>query len=553
MIGRVFEGRFRVEAFIAAGSTGAVYRAWDLKRAVPVAMKVLHADLVDDPTMLRHFKREAEALLKLSHPNIVPFYGFYQTPELAFLLERFVDGHTLSEVVHERQGRPMPVQEALVHIKGVSAALGYAHANGVVHCDVKPGNIMLDKRGNFYLMDFGIARQTESSTMSMGGAGTPAYMAPEQVRREAVSAATDVYALGVVLYELLTGRRPFTGSEPGSEAAGDSTNVRIRYAHLHLAPPDPHSLNPAIPPGLNALLLQTLSKRPEARPASAQAFFNAACAAAGIFSAALPDRLGAPATPPRSEAQTVQPARPRPPERSQPPARPKPAPLQRRPNQVMLFLVIGVTVLVVFGLALTLGNAGPSSTSSGPSAPMTLVIPTDTDFYPVVPPAPTDTPGQAPTPSLPPLPTLVTPAQGADLSGSFQRFEDLAVQKYTAADYLRVPGYFTYSLLIHPSMTLLWGFSWCASDQARLDENLGGMDIQYSMNGQAVPAGRFRQTYEDGPGGQKCVTYLVEVKNWTEGEYQALTVLTFRNALSDGMSTFPAGQQVYQYQITVVK
>jgi eukaryotic-like serine/threonine-protein kinase len=305
IIGQVFLNQFRVEAFMAAGGMGAVYRVWDLKRNVPLAMKVLHADLADDPSIFKRFKREANALKKLAHPNIVPFYGLFDTPEMAFLLERFVDGPSLSELLRKRKGQPMPVHEVLIYLKGLCAALGYAHANGVVHCDVKPGNVMMDRGGTIYLTDFGIARHSESATTSMGGAGTPAYMAPEQIRLQPVSAATDVYALGVMLFEMLCGRRPFIGSEAGTEKGGLTSNERIRYGHLNVAPPDPCSLNPELSPSLSAVILKALSKRPEERFASTQALFSAACAAAGAVPERVAERISLQGFPAEAAANTT--------------------------------------------------------------------------------------------------------------------------------------------------------------------------------------------------------------------------------------------------------
>src|SRR3972149_1463625 len=159
LINQVLLDQYRVDAFIASGGMGAVYRVWDLKRNVPLAMKVLHAELAEDPSGFTRFQREARALQRLAHPNIVPFYGLFHTQDITFLLERYVDGTTLKDILQQHQGQPLPLQEALTYLKALCAALGYAHANGVVHCDVKPGNVMIDAGGNVYLTDFGIARQ----------------------------------------------------------------------------------------------------------------------------------------------------------------------------------------------------------------------------------------------------------------------------------------------------------------------------------------------------------------------------------------------------------
>jgi serine/threonine-protein kinase len=189
----------------------------------------------------------------------------------------------------------MPALQALIYLKGVCSALAYAHHNGVVHCDIKPGNVMIDRGGNIYLTDFGIARHAESTTTTMAGAGSPGYMAPEQIRGLPVTPQTDVYALGVMLYEMLTGRRPFTGSESGTDSASNATAAeRVRYAHLSLPPPDPRSLDPAIPDELADLVLCALKKDPLGRYQSALQMFETACAVMGVQPQQVPDRVDPP-------------------------------------------------------------------------------------------------------------------------------------------------------------------------------------------------------------------------------------------------------------------
>lgn len=287
-IGQVIQEKYRVDQVIGSGGMGVVYQVWDLIRNVPLAMKVLNMDVNDDPAQLRRFQREANALKKLSHPHIVPFYGFEVSGDAAFLLERYVDGADLKQVLGTMPDKRLTVAEALVYLKAVCAALGYAHNFGVVHCDIKPGNVMIDQGGNIYLTDFGIARHAESTSTTFGGAGTPTYMAPEQIRGEAVSAATDLYGLGVTLFEMLTGQRPFRGDEKGSESSGSTAGERVRYAHQYLAPPDPRTINPAISPAMAQVILRALAKDPSQRYQSTNELFLAACNAAGMH----PDQLG---------------------------------------------------------------------------------------------------------------------------------------------------------------------------------------------------------------------------------------------------------------------
>jgi serine/threonine protein kinase len=287
-VGQIYLDQFRVDAFIASGGMGSVYRVWDLKRNVPLAMKVLHSDLADDPTVIKRFKREANALKKLAHPNIVPFYGLYQTPGFSFLLERYVDGPSLKEILRRKHGEPISTDEALIYLKALSAALGYAHANGIVHCDIKPGNVMVDKGGNIYLTDFGITRHAESSATTLATLGTAAYMAPEQIRGKPVTPATDVYALGVMLFEMLTGGRPYKGDEKGTEKAGTTAGERMRYGHLMLQPPNPRLLNPLLPESISSIILQALQKDPSQRFDNTQAFYIACCNALKLWP---PDRV----------------------------------------------------------------------------------------------------------------------------------------------------------------------------------------------------------------------------------------------------------------------
>jgi serine/threonine protein kinase len=279
LVGQMLLNRFRVDSFLASGGMGAVYRVWDLKRNVPLAMKILHAELAEDSSILKRFQREARALQKLAHPNIVPFYGLYQSEGLSFLLVQYIDGLTLKEILDQQHGRPCPPGESLTYLKAVCAALGYAHTNGVVHCDVKPGNVMVDRGGKVYLTDFGIARHAESTTTTLATMGTAAYMAPEQIRGDPVSPATDIYALGVMAFELLTGRRPFRGTEDGLEKEGTTSNERIQYAHLYLGPPQATTINPALSVGVGEVIDKALSKEPGSRFSNTQEFFGAICTA----------------------------------------------------------------------------------------------------------------------------------------------------------------------------------------------------------------------------------------------------------------------------------
>jgi len=275
-VGQTFLRQFRVDAFVASGGMGAIYKVWDQKRNVYLAMKILHADLADEPSILKRFRREARALKKLAHPNIVPFYGLYETPEYKFFLEAYIDGCSLKEILVSKQRQPFTVTETLTYLKALCAALGYAHSYGVIHCDVKPGNVMIDASGKVYLTDFGIARHAESTFTTLATAGTAAYMAPEQIRGDPVSTTTDVYALGVLMFEMLTGRHPFRGDEKEKSGTGTTTAEKIRSAHLNLQPPNPARFNPLLSPELCQVVLKALTKEPDQRYSSVLDLYAAA-------------------------------------------------------------------------------------------------------------------------------------------------------------------------------------------------------------------------------------------------------------------------------------
>lgn len=271
---------------------GEVYKAWDMRRNVYLAMKVLRTDLYEDPAALKRFQREADALSRLAHPNIVPFYGLFEEDGLHFLLEKFVDGYSLADVLKGRKGTPLPLGEALIYLKSLCSALGYSHSHDVVHCDVKPGNVMIDSGGSIFLTDFGIARYASGGTTStLGPAGTPAYMSPEQIRGEPLTPAGDIYAIGLILFEMVVGRRPFRGDDSAQNTPGMTPSERIRIAHLTQTPPDPCSLRADLPRALGQVILRALAKDPADRFASAMELYNAAAASAGFNPAQVPDRV----------------------------------------------------------------------------------------------------------------------------------------------------------------------------------------------------------------------------------------------------------------------
>ena len=385
-IGQTVLDQFRVEQFIAAGGMGAVYRVWDLQRNTPLAMKVLHADLADDPSYLRRFQREADALQQLAHPNIVPFYGIFQTDDAAFLLTAFVDGPSLKDLLALRKGRPLDIPQALTFLRALSAALGYAHHRGVIHSDVKPGNVMLDQGGSVFLTDFGIARSIQATSTTIGSAGTPSYMAPEQIRGEVLSPAADIYALGILLFELLTGRRPFRGDEAETQQAGASTTDRIVFAHLHLPSPPPSSANPFLPASLDSAVLRSLVKDPGERYPDTQSFFSACLQATDLSFSSVPERIAPILLAPGDWEQTYR-AAPPPPTTPPPPITPpilpnEPTPQHARTKWLLAGIGIVALILLFFAGSYLIRGAIPILGRSPATLPVASVLTTPPESQP---------------------------------------------------------------------------------------------------------------------------------------------------------------------------
>jgi serine/threonine protein kinase len=263
LVGKIIKERYRVEESLGRGGMAEVYKVWDKERATYLALKLLREDLARDVVFLRRFQREARNLAQLQHPHIVRFYGLEQDELKAFMLMDYVEGEDLKTEIFFHRGEGIPPQRTVEIIHPVCSALAYAHKCGYIHCDVKPGNVILADNGRVLIADFGIARLTDSATATMVGAGTPAYMAPEQVKGLDPVPQTDIYALGVVLFEMLTGgERPFTGER--AETTGTMSD-KVRWEQVNLDPVSPRTFTPDLSPELETVVLKCLEKVPVER------------------------------------------------------------------------------------------------------------------------------------------------------------------------------------------------------------------------------------------------------------------------------------------------
>jgi len=287
---RVIAGRYRVDELIGHGGMAKVYRGYDLTLGREVAIKILDAELARDTTFRTRFRLEAQAASRMSHPSIVRVYDAgdpsatdSSSDEPPYIVMELVKGTLLKDII---SAGPVPVEDAVRYVDGILEALDYSHRAGVVHRDIKPGNVMVTDKGQVKVMDFGIARAVSDSSSTVAETtqiiGTAAYFSPEQAKGEPVDARADLYSTGVVLYELLTGRQPFRGESP----------VAVAYQHVSETPVPPTEVNEDAPGALDPIVLRALAKDPYQRYPDA-AHFRAALDAAVAGDAPTRKQLGA--------------------------------------------------------------------------------------------------------------------------------------------------------------------------------------------------------------------------------------------------------------------
>ncbi len=384
-------GKYEIRGTLGRGAMGVVYDGWDPRIERRVAIKAVRLPEHPDPDTedeIARFRREAQAAGRLTHPNIVGVYDYGETADLAYIVMEFVDGDTLKSLLDRHDRFALPDIGRIM--RDILTGLQYSHQRGVVHRDIKPANLMLTSSGQAKIADFGIARIESSSLTQVGTVmGTPAYMSPEQFMGQVVNERTDIYSAAVVLYQLLTGERPFDGS-----------TTSIMHKVLNTEPPLPSQLANTVPPAIDAVVRRAMAKRPEERFPTAAAFAEAiSTAVTGPVATAAPEAeltmLAAPPAAPPPERPAVVPNRP---------LEGEPSPSRGLP---ILALIAGVVLVAVLGAGTwwfvlrptTATQVASSSLAAAPS-PVRQATPAA--------PAVVETPApQAalPTPAAPPSPT----------------------------------------------------------------------------------------------------------------------------------------------------
>ena len=389
-LGDVLGGRYRLVELLGQGGMATIFRATDAQLGREVAVKVLHPQYGRDPDFVARFRQEAQAAASLSHPNIVAVYDFGTDADGPYIVMELVDGEDVATLL-ARNG-PLPPRQAARLAAEVAHALAAAHARGIVHRDVKPGNILVSSDGRVKVADFGIARAWADARLTLPGVtlGSVHYFSPEQALGEQATEASDIYSLGVVLYELLTGRRPWEGDTPAS----------VAMARVSAPPPLVSAVRPNVPPALEAIDRTALSPDPAARfpnagamAAALEAFLDAsdpraasvppaAVAAAGAAAgAAAASRAASPAAarPYPPDAYAGAPGQPVPPRAAQPPVASPVQPEEPRGTSPWIWLagLLGLVILVVVGfLFFRILTADGPATTPGPG---TVTLPSFID------------------------------------------------------------------------------------------------------------------------------------------------------------------------------
>lgn len=387
---------YRVQYRMPDGGMSLVYKAYDTHRQQDVVLKILHDKYINHREVADRFRREIDIAKNLHHTHIVPFYGFGTVAGRPYIALRYMPGGSLNDVI--KRGAPIPLGDVARWLTQVASALDYAHSRGVIHRDIKPGNVLLDEKNDASLSDFGIARLVEAPQLTrtdMAMPGTARFMSPEQaVGADSIDGRSDVYSLAVLAYMLTVGDYPFDGPN----------EVSIIIQHIDQPPPKPSAMNPDLPRALDKVILRGMAKRPRQRHQTASAFATDFAQAVDRFSdiTTVPDPADMPLEQPTGEFMTMLPQRVH-----------RAPPLWLRLTRLALFALLGTTLIVglAAGAAFLPDLLNDSAPTASPRPPVEII---------------NETPAPQPSP-LPSGPASVTPAPPTPLAASPTPVEALSV------------------------------------------------------------------------------------------------------------------------------
>jgi len=545
-------GRYHILEKLGEGGMATVYKAYDTRLERDIAIKVIRRGAFPPEQLeriLMRFEQEARLIAKLSHPNIVKLldYGVYEGSPYHVL--EYIPAGTLKKLLEQRAGKQMPWREAARLLLPIAQALEYAHEHKIIHRDIKPSNILLTEKGQPILSDFGIAKPldieaTHTLTGAGVGIGTAAYMSPEQGLGKKIDGRTDVYSLGIVYYELITGRTPFTADTP--QAVIDK--------QIHDPLPRPAQYVTGLPEKVEHLLLKALAKAPENRYPGMGAFVKALEALLGYPTQVVGliqdtektvEQLNEETTQDDLELDSDGTTIP------EPVLPPKP--------WLKWLLVTGVIAFLCLALAASGGyliwrNATPAAASLAPitDSPMPTETASSIAQIPITD-APTRTVTQAPEKSS----TQASPIDKNVIARSTTSSEINSIPSiwvFSGIDNpgdIPSPGSKYYETVVDSSSAMRWMFFWCTSDSATLTQNLNYMAVNLLIND--VPLGMDQiYQYDESSSHWYCRYWSTTLSDWVGGAIIKLTVhYTFFQAINDGYSTYPSGDYYLQLEVAV--
>ncbi len=545
--------RYHILEQLGEGGMAVVYKAYDTRLERDVAIKVILPSYEHTDKFLKRFEREARALAKLSHPNIVGVIDYGQYNNLPYLVMEYLPGGTLKEKVHQS----MPWQEAAWLLAPIARALAFAHQQGILHRDIKPSNILITQSGEPMLSDFGLAKILEAQdsadlTGSTGVVGTPAYMAPEQITGNAVDRRADIYALGIVFYELVTGRTPYRADTPAA--------VMIKAATEPM--PRPTEFISYLPDHVERVILKALDRNPDNRYQTmdelAQVLERLAADRQTAPVTMAPTIIAAPppipVTPAPKTPTQLAPVTPPPPlpaqptgagQRSTQPEMPVYRPMAEAPKKksnklgwligcgipVLVLVLIGIVGAIAYVLT---GGFKNFTFGTVPSAPTATLWP------------PTKIPTSTPIPIPTVIPIYVEPYQPQD-GDNYETLRTLA----PGWEGVSVPSVLVWDVSVASNQPVLIFHGWCTTTQAILDQNFQHLQYLIEIDGRLL---NMSDLYvEEGQNSERaCKTYVGLIRSWPEGTHVIRTTMRLDAAINDGWGDYPAGDYVDVFNITVL-
>lgn len=566
-------GRYQLVERLGEGGMACVYKAYDQRLDRFVALKVILSSQMQSESYIKRFEREAKSLAKFSHPNIVNIHDYGDLNGIPYLVMEYISGGTLKN----RMGAPVPYKEAARLIIPIADALEYAHHRDIIHRDIKPANILMTESGIPMLSDFGIAKDLHAGqhtqlTAVGVGIGTPEYMSPEQGRGMNIDLRSDIYSLGVVFYELITGRKPFRADTP----------MATILKHITDPLPKPSQYVPDLPETVEMIIYKVMAKRPEDRYQSMAEFSRALTQIAYEGAQVSPLSKQQTVLRPKTQSTVGEPPKtaftqadtpsipPQPiikmgtttatqpytsPNILQPVYTPAISPAVKAPRPAWFWVAIGGGItLVVACIIVAAGLASGyifdrrnKETLAVLVATATLVVDENT---PTVVEATTPPETAAATPHPQP-PTIANKATAAEAWDNSQSIDEFIQEHYTVEEENTVGATLKYTANLETSKPLIWSRGWCATSTEILSDNISKISFSFYLDQKFIEPNRLSSYKGQSTDGYECIWFYALLDNWKTGEHLLVSKLNIITPINDGENDYSTGEMIDEILVTV--